>query len=74
VSTRDFHIDCDPDARAYTEQTCDRCQRTLIVTPSDDFYCADGSPDHVCEACLTGGLPVRQVIIIDPRRQGRLRG
>lgn len=59
-----FHEGCDPEVRAYTEQTCDRCRRTLTVTPSDDFYCANGSPDHVCELCLTGGIPVTVKVLI----------
>ncbi len=31
--------------------TCDRCWRTFVCTPRDDFYCA-AEGDHCCEACL----------------------
>lgn len=55
------HTDCDTAARAGTEQTCDRCGRTLTVTPWDDFYCAADSPDHCCEACLVQGRPIAHI-------------
>lgn len=58
----DPHANCVPGARAGTQQTCDRCGRTLTVTPSDDFYCA-AEGDHCCEACLVGGLPI---FYVDP--------
>jgi len=64
VSAVDPHAGCDADSRAGTEQTCDRCQRTLVVTPWDDFYCA-AEGDHCCEPCLIGG---RELHVIDPAR------
>lgn len=59
-----YHANCDPGARAGTQQTCDRCKRTLTVTPQDDFYCADGSADHVCEACLVDGRRIELLLAL----------
>lgn len=42
--------------------TCDRCGRSYVCSPWDDYYCAtDG--DHCCESCLVGGV---KVAYIDP--------
>lgn len=46
------HPDCD---HAGQEVTCDRCKRTYMCSPSDDYYCTPVG-DHSCEACLVGGL------------------
>lgn len=49
---------------AYETVTCDRCKRTFVCTPSDDFYCA-AEGDHCCEHCLVGDLTV---LVVDPAR------
>lgn len=48
--------------------TCDRCRRTYVCTPSDDYYCTPD--DHCCEACLIGGLPVFVVEVATCRHCG----
>lgn len=52
------HAACD---NAGKKVTCDRCGRTYVCSPSDDYYC---TPDgrHSCESCLIGGL---QLITVD---------
>jgi hypothetical protein len=51
---------------AYQEVTCDRCGRTYICSPSDDFYeTAEG--DHCCEQCLLGGLRLAGEVLIGER-------
>lgn len=49
-----MHPACD---HAGKEVTCDRCGRTYVCAPSDDYYCTPAG-DHSCEACLVGGLPL----------------
>ena len=46
--THAAHTACD---NADKTVTCDRCGRTYVCTPSDDFYCA-AEGDHCCERCL----------------------
>lgn len=53
------HADCD---FADKQVTCDRCGRTYVCSPWDDFYCA-AEGDHCCERCLVSG---RQIANIDP--------
>lgn len=60
ASHPDPHAQCDPRSRTGTTVQCDRCQRTLVVSPLDDFYCA-AEGDHCCERCLIGGLPLQVI-------------
>lgn len=48
----DLHPACD---NAGKTVTCDRCGRTYVCGPSDDYYCTPEG-DHSCESCLIGWL------------------
>jgi len=57
-----YHETCVSTENAWKYVTCDRCGRTFMCTPSDDFYCVDGSPDHCCESCLVQPFTNKPVI------------
>lgn len=43
---------------------CDRCKNSFVCTPTTDLYCTPEG-DHACEPCLTGGLPVFTVTMLE---------
>jgi len=53
------HTNCG--SNAGKSVTCDRCKRTFVCTPWDDYYCAANGPDHCCESCLVGGSPIAYI-------------